>query len=216
MSITKAVGTVYSIASTYGASKNMTAVSNANPAVATLESSHGVIVGDFIEITSGWGRLNGRVVRVSAVSTNDVTLEGVNTLSDDLYPATTGTGTVREITAWTALTQVTPNISAGGGEQNYADTTTLLDVVQKQIPTTRSPLTLTLPVFFDPAQSWVAVVTAAMDAASPVALKAVYPNSSRTIGNAYWSVQTTPTPEDSTLRSRVDLTFSADPITYST
>jgi len=88
--------------------------------------------------------------------------------------------------------------------------------VQKQIPTTRSPLTLTLPTFFDQSLAWVSVVTTAMDTAVPTAMRAVYPNGSRTVGNAYWSVQTTPTPEDSTLRSRVDLTFSADPITYAT
>ena len=111
MSITLATGTLVAIASTYGAAVNMTAISNAAAAVATLAAGHGVVVGDFLEVTSGWDRLNGRIVRVSAVSTNDVTFEGINTVSTSLYPAGTGTGTIRRITAWTNLSQITSGIS---------------------------------------------------------------------------------------------------------
>lgn len=216
MSITRSVGTVYSIASAYDSSVAVSAATNGAPCSLTLPDTHTIETGDYVEVTSGWGRLNGRVLRVSAFSDTAITLEGTDTSSTDLFPAGTGIGSVRQITAWTNLTQVTNNISASGGEQNYADTTTLLDDVQKQIPTTRSPLVLTLPVFFDPTQAWVSVVNAAMNSATPSAMLAIYPNSARTVGNVYWSVLNTPTPEDSTLRSRVDLTFSADPITYAT
>ena len=65
MSITLATGTQVAIASTYGTGFTITAISNANPAVATLSAAHGVVVNDLIEITSGWDRLNGRVVRVN-------------------------------------------------------------------------------------------------------------------------------------------------------
>ena len=50
MAITLAVGTQVAIASAYGASKTMSAISNATAAVATLEASHGVIVGDYVEM----------------------------------------------------------------------------------------------------------------------------------------------------------------------
>jgi hypothetical protein len=57
----------------------MTAVSNANPGVATLEASHGVALNDIIEVTSGWPRLNGRIVKAGTVNVNDVPLVGINT-----------------------------------------------------------------------------------------------------------------------------------------
>ena len=100
MAISISTGATVAIASTYGAAVNMTAITNANPAVATLAAAHGVVVGEFVEVTtSGWGRIQGRLFRVSAVSTNDVTLEGLNTTSTAAYPALGGTGTVRRITA---------------------------------------------------------------------------------------------------------------------
>ena len=216
MSITLATGTQVAIASTYGTGFTLTAISNANPAVATLSAAHGVVVNDLIEITSGWDRLNGRVVRVSAVATNDVTLEGVDTSSTSRFPAGTGTGSGREITAWTTISQITTGISVSGGEQNFADITTLSDAVQKQIPTNRSPVQVTLPVYDDPSLSWYNTVRTASDAATVYAVRMIFPNSPRLLANAYWGLQQVPTIEDSTLRARIDLSFSCDPTRYAT
>ena len=44
MAITLATGTLVAIASTYGASVNMTAITNAAAAVATLTASHGAMI----------------------------------------------------------------------------------------------------------------------------------------------------------------------------
>lgn len=216
MSVTKTTGTQFAIGSTYGAAKTMSAITNADPAVATLEASHGVIVGDFIELTSGWDLANGRVFRVSAVATNNVTLEGFNTVDTTKYPAGTGTGTVREITAWTTLSQITPAFSVAGGEQNFADTTTVANSIRTQIPTDRNAITVTLPFFFDPTLAWFSTVRAAADASTPYAFRMVFPNASRLVVGAYWSVRGVPTSEDSTLRDVIDLSFIGSPTVYST
>jgi hypothetical protein len=214
MSITLAIGTTASIASTYGVSKTMSAVTNANPAVATLEASHGVIVGDIIHILSGWDLLNNRVVRVSVVATNDVTLEGVDTSDTDLYPVGTGTGSVREVTAFTEITQITRNIAVSGGETTYADTSTLKNRQDQRLPVSRTPVDVQLPVFDDPSLAWYAVVEAAD--AIETAGRFVYPNGSRTFFSAFFTVGQVATIEDSTLRNRVDLSFAARPIRYAT
>ena len=216
MAITLATGTQVAIASTYGVSKNMTALTNAANAVATLEAAHGVIVGDFIEVTSGWDLLNGRIARVSAVATNDVTLEGIDTSSTSRYPAGTGTGTVRRITAWTTISQITAGISVSGGDQQFASITTLTDKTEKQIPTTRSPVQVTLPVYDDPSLGWYSTVRTASESATAAAVRMIFPNSSRLVANAYWSLQQVPTIEDSTLRSSVSVSFLADPTRYAT
>jgi len=216
MAITLATGTQVAIASTYGASVNMTAVTNAANAVATLASGHGVIVGDFLEVNSGWDRLNGRIVRASVVTGDNITLEGINSTSTSRYPAGTGTGTIRRITAWTTISQITSGLSVSGGDPQFADITTLTDTVQKQIPTTRTPVQVTLPVFYDPALAWWATVLAASDAATPVALRMIFPNSSRLVSNAYWSLRAVPTVEDSTLRGEISVSFFSDPTVYGT
>lgn len=216
MAITQAVGTVFAIASAYGTSKNMTAITNATEAVATLEASHGIVAGDYLEVTSGWDRLTARVVRAKTVSTNDVTLEGIDTSSVTLYPSGSGTGTVRKISTWTNLSQITTNFQVSGGEQQYANVTTLSDTIQKQIPTTRNPVSVTLPVYDDPSLSWYATVNSVSESSTATAMRASFPNGSKLVANAYWSLQKTPTVEDSTLRARIDVSFAAEPTRYST
>lgn len=216
MAITLAVGTTVAIASTLGASKTMSAITNATEAVATLEASHGVSQGDIFVITSGWERLNGRVVRAKSVSTNDVTLEGIDTSDTTLYPTGSGTGSIKEVTAWTNISQITAGIQVSGGDQQFADVTTIADAIQKQIPTTRSPINVTLPVFDDPSLAWYATVRAASETAVATPVRMVFPNSSRLLASAYWSLQQVPTIEDSTLRARIDLAFSSLPTRYAT
>jgi hypothetical protein len=216
VSITKTTGTQFAIGSTYGATITVSAITNANPAVATFSASHGVVVGDFVELTSGWDLANGRVFRVSAVATNDITLEGFNATDTTKYPAGTGTGTAREITAWTTLSQITPGFGVAGGEQNFADTTTVANLIRTQIPTDRNPITVTLPTFFDPALGWYATVKTASESSTPYAFRMVFPNSSRLVVSAYWSLRGVPTSEDSTLRDVIDLAFVGQPTVYST
>lgn len=216
MAITLAVGTQIAIASTYGASFAMSAITNAVQAVATLGVGHATVVGDYLELTSGWDLLNGRIARASAVATNDVTLELIDTSSTSRYPAGTGTGSVRRITAWTTLSQITAGISVSGGDQQFADITSLTDRTQKQIPTTRSPVQVTLPVYDDPSLGWYSTVRTASESASVAAVRMTFPNSSKLVAGAYWSLQQVPTIEDSTLRATVNLSFVADPTRYAT
>jgi hypothetical protein len=216
MAITLATGTLVAVASTYGTGFTISAISNANPAVATLSVSHGVIVGDFIEVISGWDLLTNKVVRVSVVSTNDVTLEGINTVSTSSYPAGTGTGTGREVTAWTNITQV-QSIGTSGGEQNYADVTAITDLTQKQRPTTRGAQTIDMTVFDDPALSYYSVVQTAAETSALTALRIIFPNASRMLANGYFSLQKTPNVEiNAPLTASINFSAAADPMRYST
>ena len=207
MAIKLATGTALAIASIYGASVNMTAITNATNAVATLAAAHGVIVGDFLEVTSGWDLLSARIVRVSAVSTNDITFEGINTSNVSNYPAGTGTGTIRRITAWTSIAQV-QSFSTSGGDVNFADITTIVDRTQKQVPTTRSPQALSMTVFDDPALAGQVAVQAASDLVTPAAFRIVFADNSRMVINGYWSIKAAP---DVNVNAPVtnEITFSA-------
>lgn len=117
MARTPVNGMVLAIAASFGATKTMSAISNAASAVATLESSHGVVPTDIIQIvTSGWAKAVGRVVRASAVNTNDITLESFNTANTTDFPAAGGAGTVREIATWTTVGQIlNDSVTSQGG-----------------------------------------------------------------------------------------------------
>lgn len=216
MAITLAVGTVVAYASTYGSSVNMTAITNASEAVATLAAGHSVVVGDYLEVTSGWDRLNGRIVRAKTVATNDITFESINTTSTTNYPAGTGTGTIRRITAWTNLSQLTSDIGSSGGDINYADITTLTDTIKKQIPTQRNPVGVTLPGYYDASLGWFAGVSSVSESATATGFRMSFPNGNKLVANAYWSLNAVPSIQDSTLRSQIDVTFAAAPVVYTT
>jgi hypothetical protein len=216
MAITIATGTQVAIATTYAAAVNMTAITNAAEAVATLAAGHGVVVGDFLEVTSGWDLLNGRIVRAKTVATNDITFETINTTSTANYPAGSGTGTVRRITAWTSVTQV-QGVDTGGGDQNYADITTITDRTQKQVPTTRNAQTIELTVFDDPSLSYYASAVSAAEASSTIGLRLIFPNNSRIVTNAYISVQKLPTVAvNQPLTAKLSFSAAAEPTRYAT
>jgi hypothetical protein len=223
MSITKTTGLVLAAVSTCATAVNMTAITNASEAVATLQAGHGVLVGDLLEMTSGWGRLNGRLVRAKTVATNDVTLEGVNTTSTVNYPAGAGTGagtgTVRRANASTGLINMSQIklISTSGGELAFEDVTAVDDVVARQITTIRSPVQLQITIFDDPTLAWYATLLAADEAGTPLGFRMGFPNGSKLLFNAYVCVARVPTIEATmSLKTNISLAFSGDPIRYPT
>lgn len=216
MAVTLTTGTVVAIASTYGASVTMSAISNASEAVATLSGGHSVVVGDYLEVTSGWGRLDKRIVRVKTVATNDITFEGINTSSTTVYPAGTGTGSIRRITAWTNLSQI-QSIQSSEGQQQFADVTTIEDTVQKQAPTIRAATTASITYFDDESLSWIDEVNTANDARTPYGVRFAFPNGAKTVANAYWAKNSTPDiTSNAALTNQISLTYAAEPVRYAT
>jgi len=216
MSVTLADGSVLSIATAYAVTKNMTAVTNANPAVATLEASHGVIVGDFIEVTSGWPGLDGRVVRVSVVATNDVTLEGVDTSDTSLFPAASGTGTIREISTWAAVSQVL-SIADEGGEQQYFDYQFMDQLFRRRIPTVTDPASISLEIANDASLAYLSTVRTAAQSQTVRAWRLVFRNSQRIVGNAYWSLGFMPKLTlNEAVKRAISLAVTAQPCEYTT
>jgi len=106
-------GTTFYIASAYGSVQPTTSITNASEAVVTC-TAHGYANGDYVEITSGWGRLNKRVARIKSVATNTFALEGIDTTSTTFFPAGGGTGSVRKISTFTQVTTVMNPRSSGG------------------------------------------------------------------------------------------------------
>lgn len=191
MSAQLSQGSAVAIGSTYGAVKTMSAISNATSAVATLESSHGVIVGDVIELTSGWDLLDKRMARCSAVSTNDITLESIDTSSTTKYPAGEGIGTIREVTAFTTITQIAEwNVEATTVE--FVDITTLANQVRREIPGLESAPKVTGQFYFDIALTWIATVLAISDLNSLNAMRITTPGGNKIYGNGYWKLSRTP------------------------
>lgn len=196
-------GAVLSIASAYLASKQMTAVTNANPGVATLEASSGVSAGDIIEITSGWPKLNGLIVKAGTPSSNDIPLTGIDTSSTTFFPAGAGTGSVREVSTWQTITQVI-QLQTQGGQQQFATASFLDSDDQFQVPTSRAPQSLTIDIADDISLPHYAVLDAADQDRQPRALRLQLPGSSVIYYNGIVALNRTP----STTKDQV-MTLSA-------
>jgi hypothetical protein len=152
-------GSTFDFAATYSAPVTVTAISNANPAVASA-TAHGFLQGDIVHLTSGWVKLTGRAFRVGAVTADTFVLEGVDATSTQRYPIGTSAGSVRSVETWVNIPQIT-EVASSGGEQQFYQFGFLEEDEDRQVPTTKSPSTLTLTVADDPDQPFVPVVEAA-------------------------------------------------------
>lgn len=108
-------GTTIFIASVFASALPFSAASNAAECVLTMASTTGLSNGDFVEVTSGWGRLNLRAFRIKSVVANtSITLEAADTTSTTFFPAGSGAGSVRKVSTWQQVTMVTAISSSGG------------------------------------------------------------------------------------------------------
>ncbi len=215
MSVSVPNGSIVALAAGYGAVKAMSAISNANPAEATLEASHGILEGDFLEVTSGWARLTDKVVRAGTVDVNDVQLAGVDTSLTGIYPAAGGAGTIREITSWTQLSQIL-NSSSDGGEQQFTTFQFLESDQEKRIPTNKSASGLTFSIADDPTLPGYILASQANDDRLPRAVRITLPSGSILLYNAYISLNKTPTlTVNEIMACQVTLSLLAEPVRYS-
>lgn len=214
MSFIFAPGTAVAIASAYEAVKAISSISNAAAAVAALETGHGIAAGNVFELSSGWPKADKRVLRASGVTGDNATIEGLDTLNLNQYPAGAGAGSLREITGWTPLSQIAQDISSSGGQQQFNNIRLLSQDDEIALPTTRTPVTLTLPVYFDPALSYLSLVRAARDSKTPVAVRMVFPGNAVLYGNAYWGMNDVPSVRDGVLATDITLAFASQPIVY--
>lgn len=128
---------------TRGASAiSVTKITNAAEPVLTCASSHGLVKGDYVIITSSnWAKLINKVGRVKKVSTNEVTIEGFSTDDRNVYSGN-GTGSIYKISDWIEVPCV-QDLSKEGGEQQFYTYQCLSDDSEQQIPTYKSAVSMT-------------------------------------------------------------------------
>lgn len=190
MAVSLPNGATIALATGYSASAPITAISNANPAVATITGG-AVTTGDILVVKSGWSRLNDRVIRAAAGG-SAVTLEGVNTTNVSTYPAGSGLGSLVEVSGWQQITQILET-SSSGGEQGFVQYSFLESDAEYQIPTTKSPVSFKFKIADDATLAHYAVLDAADIARTPQAVRLLLPTGSVIYWNAYVTLSRTPT-----------------------
>lgn len=213
MAVTLPNGSLVAIASGYGSAKTITAITNANPGVAT-SAAHGFTDGDILEVTSGWSRLTNKIVRVDGAATGTYQLEGIDTSSTSVYGAGGGTGTAREITGWTQLAQIVGSTSSGG-EQQFLNYQFLEADAESRIPTFKSAAGIQFTVADDPTLPGYILAKAANDDRVPRAIRVTLSNGAILLYNAYVSLSTIPSLTVNELMTiEVTLSLTAEPVRY--
>jgi hypothetical protein len=183
-------GSTAAIAASYDAPVIFTAITNAAEAVAS-SAGHDLEAGDFVEVTSGWARLNNRIARVKTATTDSFVLESVNTLNVARFIAGAGGGSVRKILTWVPISQITES-SKSGGEQQNATYSFLEEDDEHQIPTSKSALSFTLTMADDPALPHNDVLLEADDDKKPRAVRVNLASGGVIAYNAYASFDNVP------------------------
>lgn len=118
--------------------KNVTAMTKASPAVLTA-AGHGLVVGDYVAVDlPGVKGLNPSVVRVSAVTADAVTLEGVDTTAAGAF----GGGTIEKVHFDTPISTLM-DIQANGGEAKKITRQTIHDDQETEVVVGRTAASFT-------------------------------------------------------------------------
>lgn len=192
-----------------GAPKTITAITKANPAVAS-STAHGMtngLVGLFK--VNGMRQLDYRVVRVAGVTTDSFQLEGVDSTAFDTFIS----GTFEVITFGASASSF-KDVTASGGEAAGIDTTTIHDDQQTEIPGNRSPLVYSFGSFWIPSDPALLALNGFDEIKSPCAVQITFATGNKVFMVGYPSAPMNPTGSSGasvdtpiTLRLRGRLTF---------
>jgi hypothetical protein len=215
MAYTLPNGTTFHIGSAVGSALTVTAATNASPCVMT-STAHGLSNGDFVIVTSGWSRTTDKVFRVANVTANTFELEGHDTSDTDAFPAGSGTGSVKEVTAWTQITQVL-GVTSQGGEQQFATYQPLEGDREVRIPTTKSGGGLDIEVGDDPTLAGFIAASAANDDRVARAVRATNANGSKSLFYSYVSADKVPQMNVNQVQTaRISLSHLNEAVRYAT
>lgn len=199
-----------SIQSALAAADVITAITNANPGVAT-STAHGLIDGDYVFLTvNGMPALNDRVVRVDNVTANTFELEGIDTTLLGTFTS----GSAQAVTFGTNMTTAT-GVNASGGDPEFADITTIHDNIRKQVPVVTSPMTMTFDSLFDAGDAALVALKAAADALAKRAVRITFASGAKIVFAGYVSASMTPTGSaQEAVKTGVTLTAAGRPTVY--
>lgn len=208
-------GGTFQHAATYAAALAFATISNATEAVATVVGGT-LAAGDIVLLTSGWSKLDSKVVRVKAATAVAITLEGIDTSDTQIFPAGSGGGTMRKVMSWVQIPQIS-DVAFSGGDQNYLDVVFLEDDQGKQIPTDKSAASMVLTLADDPIQAFNGVLLKADAGKQVEAARLNLPGNDTLLYGTYTSFSKQPAVSRNNLLTRtVSLALQSEPTRYLT
>ena len=171
-------GTILSVSTALSDGGNIATTTNANPAVATADSSGFTVTqDDYFVLRSNWSDANDRVFRAGAASSSSLTITGLDSTDTGRFQTGSGSGSILVVDNWVQLSQVR-EATKTGGDQNFFQWQYLEDISrqQKQRPTFKSAKSMTITLDYDPALAWYESLDKLDQVGDAVVLRATLPN----------------------------------------
>ena len=163
-----------------GAAKTITAITKANPAVAT-STAHGYANGDYVVLAvQGMWQADTKTVRVANVTANTFELEGCDSTSFDTFSS----GTAQAITFGTTFSTI-GDFTTSGGDFDMIDITTIHDTNKKTIPGAASAIECSGNFNWDPADAGQVAMKAASEARVLRAMKIQFSDGAKWVFTGY-------------------------------
>lgn len=190
MAMSSPVGTSYYLSSTFASAKTITAVTNANPAVAT-STSHGYSTNDELLFTSGWELASNSVFKGTMADANSFSFQGLNTTNTNNFAAGSGTGTTQKISSWVEIPQVL-SINPNGGRPRFIDVRTIKALQGIKLPDGFDAMSIDFEIAWDISQTnWSTLVSISRDS-TLVAYKSVKGSGAATYAYGYFMMGEAP------------------------
>lgn len=206
-------GTRLYFSTTLGTAKSITALTNANPAVAT-SAAHGFVDGDELLVNSGWGDIDEMVFKADQLTTDSFGLVDLDTTDTGFYPPASGTGTAKKISTWVEVPQLL-TLSTDGGDTRFTDVGLLSRRQDIRIPTGFNPSSMNMTLAWDPNQANFKAMLAISRTIRQAAIKIAVGGGAVIYGYGYLSVREAPAfNRNQVLEVSGGLTMNNRPMSY--
>lgn len=189
MAYTFPEGAAIYFSSTFAAAKAVSAITNADPAVATA-NSHGYTDDDEVLFESGWEDATDAVYKIEETSVNALNVHGLVSTDTDFFPAGSGTGNMYKISSWVAIPQVL-TISTSGGDPRFTTISPLAKRNSINVPTGFNATSITLSLGHDASNANYQTMLSVSRSLTKVAFKLVM-SGSVVYGYGYLAVSEVP------------------------
>jgi hypothetical protein len=184
-------GSKFYFSEVFAAAKNITALSNANPAVAT-SVAHGFVDGNEILLTSGWEDAGDSVYVVDQLSADTFGIKGLNSSDVNWFAPGGGVGSAQLVSNWVEIPEIL-SIASSGGDPKYTTVSPLSRRNAKNIPTGFNATSITLTLAHDESQAAYQEMKDISRTLRLVAFKMVLSGGVSSYGYGYMAVSEMPT-----------------------
>lgn len=183
-------GSAFYFSSTFASAKTISAVTNANPAVAT-STSHGYVDNDLVLFNSGWEDAADSIFKVDQTDSSTFSLLGLNSTNTTFYPAAAGVGTTQLVSSFTSIPQIL-SVSSQGGGPRFTQISPLARRNATQVPTGFEAASMTLTLGYDPSNANYVSMLDISRSLTKVAFKLVLSGGQFVVAYGYMSVSEVP------------------------